>query len=109
MFKNAVGIFRVVTLLEGISFILLVFIAMPLKYMMGMPEAVRVIGMAHGILFILFVLMLIYLCTKYEWPLGISFLLFIAALLPFAPFIADRMIKKLNGAEESDDNKVEDP
>ena len=96
MFKGPIGLFRLITLLEGISFILLVFIAMPLKYMMGIPEAVSVIGMAHGILFILFVLMLIYLCVKYEWPLGISFLLFIAALLPFAPFFADKKIKTLN-------------
>ena len=102
MFKSDVGLFRLITLLEGVSFILLVFIAMPLKYMMDIPQAVSVVGMAHGVLFIIFVLMLIVLCLKYDWPLTITAVLFIAALLPFAPFFADRKIKTLNSEKKAD-------
>lgn len=55
--------------LEGTSFLLLLFIAMPLKYMMGIPEAVKYIGMAHGVLFIAYILILLGATTKIKMPI----------------------------------------
>ena len=48
--------FRVISLLEALSFVILLLIAMPIKYILGNPELVRVVGMAHGILFVLYIL-----------------------------------------------------
>ena len=86
--------FRKVAIWEGISFILLVFVAMPIKYGLGMPQFVRVIGMAHGILFIAYVILLIQVAMEYDWSGKKSALWFIASLLPFGPFIFDRKLAR---------------
>lgn len=54
--ENQVKFFKWISILEGISFLLLLFIAMPLKYLFEMPEMVKQVGMAHGILFIAYVI-----------------------------------------------------
>ena len=86
--------FRKVAIWEGISFILLVFVAMPIKYGLGMPQFVRVIGMAHGILFIAYVILLIQVAMEYDWSGKKSALGFIASLLPFGTFIFDRKLAR---------------
>ena len=55
---------RLVGLIEGISFLLLLFIAMPVKYMMDNPVLVKYVGMGHGVLFILFLVVLFAVCEK---------------------------------------------
>lgn len=85
--------FRLIGLLEGVSFILLLFIAMPLKYMYGMPEAVKIVGMTHGILFILYVMMLAMAAKDFSWEMKFNIQLFIASLLPFGTFVTDRKLK----------------
>ena len=85
--------FRQVAVLEGISYILLIFIAMPLKYWADMPEAVKYTGWAHGVLFVLYAAMLVMCWYRYKWPFGKAALIFIASLLPFAPFYVDRKLK----------------
>ena len=52
---SQIRVFRMIALAEGISFLTLLFIAMPMKYFMGMPEVVRVVGSIHGVLFLLYV------------------------------------------------------
>lgn len=86
--------FRQVAVLEGISYLLLLFIAMPLKYFAGMPEAVKYTGWAHGVLFMLYAVMLVQCWQSYNWKFGKAALIFIASLLPFAPFIVDRRLKE---------------
>ena len=86
--------FRQVAVLEGISYILLLFIAMPLKYFADMPEAVKYTGWAHGLLFVLYGLLLIQVWQQYNWKFGKAVLVFIASLLPFAPFYVDRKLKE---------------
>ena len=68
---------------EGISYLLLLFVAMPLKYMAGLPSAVRIVGMAHGVLFVLFCILLVELKRRKEFGWGMSFFAFILSLLPF--------------------------
>jgi integral membrane protein len=84
---------RLVALIEGVSFLVLLFIAMPLKYMAGIPLAVRVVGMLHGLLFVLFIAALIGAASEREWPLKRSALAFLSSLLPFGTFLFDKSLK----------------
>ena len=70
MLNTEIGRFRLVSLLEGVSFLVLLGIAMPLKYAAGIPEAVRYVGWAHGLLFVLFILALLSASTAARWPLA---------------------------------------
>lgn len=71
---------------EAISFIALLGIAMPLKYFAGMPKAVSVVGMAHGILFVAYVTVAFLSMQTFKWPFKKFALAFVAAFLPFGPF-----------------------
>ena len=85
---------RLVGKIEAVSFLTLLCIAMPLKYAAGMPIAVKVVGWAHGVLFILFVASLWGARKQAQLPLRLSALVFIAALLPFGPFVIDRRLEQ---------------
>ena len=80
--------------LEGTSFLLLLGIAMPLKYMMGIPEAVKYVGMTHGALFIAYILMLLIATSKIKMPLWAMPAGVLGSFLPFGPFIFDHLLKK---------------
>jgi integral membrane protein len=86
--------FRTVALLEGGSFLVLLLIAMPLKYLAGEPGAVRVVGMAHGILFILYVLLLGLVARTGRWPASRVVLGLVASLLPFGPFWFEAKLRR---------------
>lgn len=88
--------FRLIGLVEGISYLLLLFVAMPIKYMLGDPSYVKVIGMTHGILFILFILIQIQAATKYNFSTKDNILYFIASLIPFGTFFTDTRLKNYN-------------
>ena len=78
---------------EGVSYLLLLGVAMPLKYLADMHMAVKIVGWAHGLLFILLMLMLVVCFSrlKLKWTV----ITFIAALLPFGPFVIDHKLKRL--------------
>ena len=86
--------FRKVSLAEGCSLLILLLIAMPLKYFMNFPEAVKLVGWIHGILFIVYVVMLLVLEVRHRW----SFLFFagamLASLVPFGTFVLDKYLKE---------------
>lgn len=86
------GRLRIIGLVEGISFILLLFVAMPLKYMFGMPQFVRVVGMAHGVLFLVYLLFLLQATLAYSWTWARGLILFLSTLVPFGTFVADYKI-----------------
>lgn len=88
-FDTTLNRLRTVGTWEAISYLLLLGIAMPLKYGFDMPQAVRVVGMAHGILWMAYVGLAILGQVDYKWPLKTTAWLFIASLLPFGPFVAD--------------------
>lgn len=80
---------------EGISYLLLLFVAMPLKYMADMPMAVRIVGSIHGILFIAFVTVLYDAHKKLSLPYSKTGILFLLSIIPFGTFfIKDRLPKK---------------
>jgi len=83
---------RLVGLAEGISFLVLVFIAVPLKRIGGHPEAVELVGPIHGLLFLLYVLTVIQAKTEYNWPLGKTLLALLASVIPGGTFYADHKI-----------------
>jgi integral membrane protein len=86
----SVQAFRWISILEAISFLVLLFIAMPLKYIWDLPEYVRVVGMAHGILFILYLIGGYWMFEKLDWSVKILFIVFLSSILPFGPFIVER-------------------
>lgn len=92
---------RLVGLLEGISFLLLLFIAMPVKYMLDNPILVKYVGMGHGVLFVLFLVVLFAVCEKQKWSLSMFVMGLIASILPFGPFLFDMKLKKLEQPAEA--------
>jgi len=91
---TALSLFRKVAVAEGISYLLLVFIAMPLKYWADMPLAVKYTGWAHGLLFVLYAGFLLVSWIVYKWSFGKAALIFLASLIPFAPFFVDKKLKE---------------
>lgn len=79
--------FRLISILEGLSFLILLFIAMPLKYMMDLPLAVKYVGWAHGLLFIIYILMVFPTARKLSWNFAKTLFALAASILPFGPFI----------------------
>jgi integral membrane protein len=84
------SVLRLLAFLEGISFIVLLGIAMPLKYYYDKPEAVKIIGMAHGVLFVLYTINLLIIHLKLRWSYGRTIGAFVAAFIPFGTFYADK-------------------
>lgn len=87
--KSTITIFRLIAFLEGISFIILLGIAMPLKYYLNKPEAVKITGMAHGVLFVLYIILLLIVHLKLKWTTKKTSLAFLASFIPFGTFYAD--------------------
>ena len=87
--KNTLNILRLLAFLEGLSFLVLIGIAMPLKYYYDKPELVKNVGMAHGILFVLYVLNLLIVHLQFKWSFIKTLGAFVASLIPFGTFYAD--------------------
>ena len=85
--------FRIISIIEGLSYLLLVFIAMPLKYMFDYPLAVKIVGMSHGVLFILFFVALVMAMNRYKWKF-LGFQLFVYSLIPFGFILIEKIIMK---------------
>ena len=86
--------FRIIALLEGVSFLLLLGVAMPLKYIYMTPLAVQVIGPIHGFLFMLFCACLIMILKRHTLPAKVGVWGFLAGILPFGTLVFDGYIKK---------------
>jgi integral membrane protein len=92
MKKTSIAQLRQIGWIEGVSYLLLLGVAMPLKYFAGMPMAVKVVGWAHGVLFVLFCFALLKAMLDARWSLYRGAIVFIAALLPFGPYLVDRRL-----------------
>ena len=97
--KHPVSFLRTVALLEALSYLFLLFVAMPLKYAWGMPLAVKIAGSVHGGLFVLFCIALWRVLMHTNWPFSRAVLVFIASLLPFVPFFIDRRMRAWAAAD----------
>lgn len=86
--------FRLISIFEGVSFLVLLGIAMPLKYIANIPEGVQVVGMAHGILFILYIFGAFFMKQKLNWSFQTLLIVILCSVLPFGPFYAERKYLK---------------
>ncbi len=85
---------RYVGIAEGISFLLLLLIAMPLKYIWGWPLAVKYVGWAHGVLFVMYIVAVFAAIKAMKWGLKGVTIAMIASLLPAGTFVLDRTLRR---------------
>ncbi len=94
MLRSPLGRLRIVSLMEGVSYLLLLGIAMPLKYLADQPEAVRVVGSLHGALTILFVLAVAHVWLARRWSIVRVAIALIASVLPFGAFALEASLRR---------------
>jgi integral membrane protein len=93
---------RFVALLEGLSLAVLLFVAMPLKHLAGLPLAVRIVGSAHGLLFLVFCAALYRVALERRWPLKRSLLALFWSVVPLGFLVLDRSLRdELEKSEEA--------
>ena len=86
--------FKVIAIAEGISFLVLLLVAMPLKYMMQIPEPVKYVGWAHGVLFVLYGVLLLQVFIVVKWSFIKTLVAFLVSFIPFGTFWLDARINK---------------
>lgn len=86
--------FKVIALLEGISYILLLFVAVPIKYLANDPQYVKLLGMPHGLLFIAYIILAVLLAPKLKWDGKTLLIVLVASVIPFGTFYIDRAYLK---------------
>ncbi|MDN5214757.1 DUF3817 domain-containing protein [Fulvivirgaceae bacterium BMA12] len=92
-----IGRLRLLAFLEGVSLLLLVFIAVPIKYYYDNPALVKAIGPAHGVLFLLFVVNALKISVDYRWKLKTTLMVLVACVVPFGTFYIDsNLLKKMH-------------
>ena len=96
LLKTTIGRLRIIGFVEGVSFIVLLFIAVPLKYFLGMPEMVKKVGMMHGLLFVLYVMAVVFAKVEKEWSFGKMGVALLVSFIPFGTFWADSKIFRAN-------------
>ena len=87
--KTPLGRFRVIAFLEGLSYILILFVTMPLKYQFDMPKPNLIIGMIHGILFMVYLYTAFRLKYSMDWNTRLTIKTFMASIIPFGTFYMD--------------------
>ena len=90
--NKALERFRFISIAEGISYLLLLGVAMPLKYSLGIPTPVKIAGWIHGVLFILYIITLLGVRSANKWSFKKVFIAFAASLMPFAPFVFEAKV-----------------
>lgn len=85
---------RVAGWLEGSSFLVLLLVAMPLKYLAGIPIAVRIVGLTHGLLFIAYLAALANAARRLGWPWRRRAAGFVASIVPFGVFFFDASLRR---------------
>ena len=85
MINNSVKKFSPINTIEGWSYLVLLFIAMPMKYMLGIPLAVKIAAMVHGVLFIIFFVLLVVACQDTKWAFKENFFTLLSIIILFFP------------------------
>ena len=91
-----IKLFRLVAFLEGVSYILLLFIAVPIKYLLDDPTYVKLLGMPHGILFVGYIIFAVIGKNKFKWSFLEVFIISAASLVPFGTFYVDKKYLRIN-------------
>ncbi|MDX2305386.1 MAG: DUF3817 domain-containing protein [Microscillaceae bacterium] len=92
LLKTQLGRFRLLALMEGVSFLVLLFITMPLKYAFQYPEPNKFFGLVHGLLFVMYVFAVIRLKIEHNWNFKKTSLSLLASVVPFGTFWADKKL-----------------
>ena len=87
-------LFRIIALLEGLSYILLLFVAVPVKYSLGDPKYVKMLGMPHGILFVAYLGFAVYFNQEQNWSMKTLAIVLLASVLPFGTFYVEHKYLK---------------
>ena len=96
LLKTAIGRLRIIAFMEGCSYLLL-GLTMILKYKFSMPQPNYLVGLAHGILFVLYIVLLLQVSFIHRWSIVKMFMAFLASLIPFGTFYADKaLFRKIN-------------
>lgn len=82
--------FRLLSFLEGLSFLVILFITMPLKYILNEPYPNKIIGMVHGGLFLAYVVFAIFLKVQFNWSIKKLAIVLVCSIIPFGTFWADK-------------------
>ncbi len=82
--------FRLISYLEGISYLLILFVTMPLKYIFESPEPNKVIGMAHGFLFLIYIVFAFLIKPEKQWNIKTLMIVLVCSIIPFGTFWMDR-------------------
>ena len=85
-----IKLFRLITLLEGSSYLLLLFVAVPLKYLIGDESYVKLLGMPHGVLFIAYIILSFVMRKKMNWNTTSFITILLASIIPFGTFYVDK-------------------
>lgn len=94
MLKTDLGRFRLMAFFEGASLVVLLFIAMPLKYLAGIPEMVTFVGTLHGVLFISYILLTLYTTYRIRWSFKWLVSAVLVAFIPFGNLVLDSRLKQ---------------
>ena len=86
--------FKIVALLEGWSYLIMLFIGLPLKYMADNDVIIKTLGRPHGLLFLLYAVLAIIIMKQMKWSIKDLIIIIVAASLPFGPFWVDRKYLK---------------
>ncbi|MEY4931127.1 MAG: hypothetical protein RI909_1851 [Bacteroidota bacterium] len=92
--KNRVTNLRLIGFIEGVSFLVLLLVAMPLKYYLGLPLMVKITGWIHGVLFMLYILAVLMAIKPMKWNLFWVLVALAASLIPIGTFVLDRSLKR---------------
>jgi len=104
VFKTPVGWVRGVGTIEGVSALILFFVAMPLKYVAKIPEGERIVfwvGAIHGGLFVAYAAVTFFAWGKGALSAKLVGLAAIASIIPFGPFVLDRKLQPLEAAQDT--------
>lgn len=93
-----INIFRLVAFLEGISYILLLFIAVPIKYLSNDPQYVKLLGMPHGLLFVAYIVLAVWLKPDFNWNKKTFGIVLLASIIPFGTFYVEKKFLKHHSA-----------
>ncbi len=96
LLKTSLGRLRILAFVEGVSFLIILFVTMPLKYAFQYPQPNKFFGMAHGVLFVLYVLAVVQIAFMQNWQYNKIFLALFASIIPFGTFWADQKLFKEN-------------
>lgn len=88
--KGIISLFKITSFLEGLSYILLLFVGVPLKYLAGNSFLVKSLGMPHGLLFLAYVIIALLIRSRMKWDTKTTFVVLIASLLPFGTFYVNK-------------------